>query len=263
MRRLVVAALVGGAWALLAAPCWADEGPDVDHLIANLSHDSDTRVRTQAALALGASKSDRAVDALCSGLADSSVTVRIASADGLRRLHLGGADCLQAKLDKEQNDSVRSTIEKAIDRIVFVEGAKYYVSVGKTSDKTGRGGGEVDRMVRGSMTRSASEQGTVAIAPQGEGVSDAKKRLARHEGIKAVFLSPSIPAPLYKDGNVTVKIDVAVSTYPEKNVVATYSVKLTTSASGNPDPATETELIKTAAGRAIEKFAKSYGPQIQ
>src|SRR6185295_16008669 len=116
MRRLVVAALVAGAWALSTTPCWADDAPDVDHLISNLTHDSDTRVRTQAALALGASKSDRAVDALCSGLADANVTVRIASADGLRRLRLGGADCLQAKLEKEQDDKVRSTIEKAIDK---------------------------------------------------------------------------------------------------------------------------------------------------
>jgi ribosomal protein L31E len=263
MRRLFVAGLVAGASALVAAPCWADDGPDVDHLIANLTHDSDTRVRTQAALALGASKSDRAVDALCSGLGDSNVTVRIASADGLRRLRLGGADCLEAKLDKEQDEKVRSTIEKAIDKIVFVDGAKYYVSVGKTSDKTGRGGGEVDRMVRGAMARSASDQGTVALAPQGESIGEAKKRLARHDGLKAVFLSPSVPTPVYKEGNVTVKVDVAVSTYPEKNVVATYAVKLTTSAAGNPDPDTESELIKTAAGRAIEKFAKSYGPQIQ
>ena len=49
-------------------------------LSTKLRTDKDFRVRTQAALALGVSQSDRAVPPLCSGLEDENHTVRAASA---------------------------------------------------------------------------------------------------------------------------------------------------------------------------------------
>src|SRR5687768_768242 len=79
--------------------------------ITLLQANSDFRVRTQAALALGSSKDARAVSALCRGLDDTNTTVRIASAAGLGRLNLGGGDCLRRRLVKEQSSSVKGSIE--------------------------------------------------------------------------------------------------------------------------------------------------------
>ena len=56
----------------------------ISALIKRLRSSDDFRVRTQAALALGASKSKRAINPLCSALEDSSTTARAASAAALR-----------------------------------------------------------------------------------------------------------------------------------------------------------------------------------
>jgi HEAT repeat protein len=51
-------------------------------LATKLKTDKDFRVRTQAALALGVSQSERAVPPLCAGLQDENHTVRAASTTG-------------------------------------------------------------------------------------------------------------------------------------------------------------------------------------
>src|SRR5258706_13084158 len=87
---------------------------DLERLIYNLANNEDFRVRTQAALALGASKSERALSPLCSALADSNTTVRAASAAALGRLALKpGQDCLERRLSSETSDVVKATIRKA------------------------------------------------------------------------------------------------------------------------------------------------------
>ena len=83
MRRLALAALLGGVGFMTVRSALAEESADVDHLVQNLSSGSDFRIRTQAALALGASKSRRAVEPLCTGLNDQNATVRAASAAAL------------------------------------------------------------------------------------------------------------------------------------------------------------------------------------
>ncbi|MEO6603523.1 MAG: HEAT repeat domain-containing protein, partial [Polyangiaceae bacterium] len=146
MRRLALAALLGGVGLMAVHPALAEEPADVDHLVQNLSGGSDFRIRTQAALALGASKSKRAVEPLCSSLADQNATVRAASAAALGRLRMGGSECLQKRLAIEANESVKSALQKALDP-VFTPDTKYYVAIGKVSDKTGRSGDEVDSIV--------------------------------------------------------------------------------------------------------------------
>src|SRR5437868_6985321 len=58
----------------------------------------DFRVRTNAALSLGAENDDGAIDPLCSALSDSSEVVRQASAVALKRLNRSRAlGCLKAR----------------------------------------------------------------------------------------------------------------------------------------------------------------------
>jgi HEAT repeat protein len=66
--------------AVVVAAIPASAADKIDKLSSQLKSADDFRVRTQAALALGASKSKRALKPLCAGLEDSSATVRAASA---------------------------------------------------------------------------------------------------------------------------------------------------------------------------------------
>ncbi|HEY4104812.1 MAG TPA: HEAT repeat domain-containing protein, partial [Polyangiaceae bacterium] len=245
MRRFAFAALLGGVVFIATRPALADDA-DVDHLVQNLSNGSDFRIRTQAALALGASKSKRAVQPLCSGLNDANATVRAASAAALGRLHLGGSECLQKRLTNESSDTVKSAIMKALDP-VFTSETKYYLAIGKTADKTGRGGDEIDSLVRGAMAGGAGAQSMFAVAPAGETVTDAKRRLGAHSGVKPFFLSPKLAAPEYGGAGLTVRLEIAVLNYPEKTLIGSYTTKLTEPGVTSPDRASENDLIKTAA----------------
>ena len=254
MRRLAVAALLSGVGFLGARPALAEDA-DLDHLLQNLSNGADFRIRTQAALALGASKSKRAVEPLCSGLSDSNATVRAASAAALGRLHLGGSECLQKRLANEPSDTVKAAIQKALDP-VFTSETKYYLSIGKTTDKTGRSGDEIDALVHGAMAGAAALLPVFAVAPAGETLQDAKRRLAPHGAVKSYFLSPRIGPPDYSGGNLTVKLEIAMFSYPGKALIGNYTTKLTESGVSPGDLDSENDLIKTAGERALDKFTQ-------
>ncbi len=66
--------------ALLALPSTSWAGDSVAKLARTLLRSDDFRLRTQAALALGASGSDKAVKPLCKGLDDKTDAVRAAVA---------------------------------------------------------------------------------------------------------------------------------------------------------------------------------------
>jgi hypothetical protein len=263
MRALPVLVFLGTLlWSSLALA----QGGDIDRLIYNLANNEDFRVRTQAALALGASKSDRAVTPLCSALGDSNTTVRAASAAALGRLALhAGQECLERRLTSEPSDVVKATIQKAIDVIknggaggaepAFDSDSKFYISIGKTTDKTGRSGGEVDGIVRAAMTSKVGQTTGFVAAPAVETPAQAKKRLAAHSGVKGFFLSPGVLPPDYSNGNLKVKIEVAMLSYPEKNLIGSYSVNLTEPGVSPGSTENENDLIRMAAERAIDKFA--------
>lgn len=240
------------------------QGSDVDRLIYNLANSDDFRVRTQAALALGASKSERAQTPLCSALGDSNTTVRAASAAALGRLGLkGGQECLERRLSTETSDVVKATIQKALEVIkngggaepAFVSDTKFYISIGKTTDKTGRTSTEVDSIVRAAMTAKVRQTAGFVAAPANETPAEAKKRLAAHAGVKGFFLSPGVMPPDYSNGNLKVKIEVAMLSYPEKNLIGSFSVNLTEPGVSPGSTQNENELIKMAAERAVDKFA--------
>lgn len=263
MRALSVLVLLG---TLLSAKVASAQASDIDRLIYNLANSEDFRVRTQAALALGASKSERAVAPLCAGLGDSNTTVRAAGAAALGRLGLsGGQQCLERRLATESSDVVKGTIIKALEVIknggaggaepAFVSDTKFYISIGKTTDKTGRSSAEVDGIVRSAMSSKVGQTPGFLAAPPGESVADAKRRLGSHSGVKGYFLSPGVSPPDYSGGNLKVRIEVAMLSYPEKNLIGSYSVNLTEPGVSPGSTENENELIRMAAERAVDKFA--------
>lgn len=262
-RALSVIAFLG---TLLVSTASLAQASDLERLIYNLASSEDFRVRTQAALALGASKSERAVNPLCSALQDANTTVRAASAAALGRLaQRSGQACLEKRLGVESSDVVKATIQKALDVIksggaggaepAFVADTKYYVAIGKTTDKTGRGTDQVDGIVRAAMTAKLGQTAGFLAAPNGESLADAKRRLGKHPGVKAFFLSPGVSAPDYANGNLKVKIEIAMLSYPEKNLIGSFSVNLTEPGVSPGSTENENELIRMAAERAIDKFS--------
>lgn len=263
MRALSVLVFLG---TLLLGSSALAQASDLDRLIYNLANSEDFRVRTQAALALGASKSQRATPPLCSALSDSNTTVRAASAAALGRLALGSArDCLEKRLSVETSDVVKATISKALDVIknggageaepAFVSDTRFYIAIGKTTDKTGRGTAEVDNIVRSAMVAKVGQTAGFLAAPANESQTDAKRRLGAHAGVKGFFLSPGVAPPDYSNGNLKVKIEVAMLSYPEKNLIGSYSVNLTEPGVSPGSTQNENELLKMAAERAVDKFA--------
>jgi HEAT repeats len=263
LRALSVFAFLG-TW--LTSSVSLAQTSDLERLIYNLASSDDFRVRTQAALALGASKSERAVTPLCSALADSNTTVRAASAAALGRLsQRSGQACLEKRLGIESSDVVKATIQKALDVIknggaggaepAFASDTRYYVAIGKTTDKTGRGTAEVDNIVRSAMSAKLGQTSGFLSAPSGETLADAKRRLGKHPGVKAFFLSPGVGAPDYANGNLKVKIEIAMLSYPEKNLIGSFSVNLTEPGVSPGSTENENELIRMAAERAVDKFA--------
>src|SRR5512138_244302 len=112
LRRLHAIALAL-SMAMTVMPAFT-AGSDTSGLIRTLQKSDDFRVRTQAALALGGSKSKEAIQPLCSALGDENASVRAAAAAGLGRLHLGGDGCLERQRKVEKSSTVQSAIKKAI-----------------------------------------------------------------------------------------------------------------------------------------------------
>lgn len=259
VRGLVL--LVVAAWALFARPARAQGTGDIERLIETLRTGADFRVRTQAALALGASHNPRATPALCAGLADPNTTVRAAAAAGLGKLQLGGAECLSARLAEEPSPVVKSAITKALELVKgaggplpgFGPGTKFYVSIGKTTDKSGRSGDAVDRMVRAALLGAASAAG-VAVAPDGETAAAAKKILAAHHGVRAFYLSPKVGPIQYGADTLKIRVEIAIFSYPDKALLGSFAVPLTQQGVSGKDTGSEDDLVKMAAERAMQKF---------
>jgi hypothetical protein len=107
------------------------------------------------------------------------------------------------------------------------------------------------------MSKAAGAMDGYAVAPDGEKPAEVKKRLAQFKQLKAYMLSPKVAEPKYTDGNLVVKIEVAIFTYPGKALKGTIPVKLTQQDVSSKDSSSEDELIRMAAERAIEKFAEN------
>jgi hypothetical protein len=265
MSRAVARVVLGLAVLLLALGVARSARAEdrVSRLSQLLTSSDDFRVRTQAALALGASKTKRAVDPLCAGLRDASTSVRAASAAALGKLRKGGAKCLEDRLESESKASVKSVIKKALARLgggevapTIGEGTDYYVAI-VVKDNTERSDQSAEARVRKGMGKAAQKLGNFALAPSGESRSQAEKLLAKHSGLKAFMLSTKVKKPKYADGNLSLKLEVAIFTYPGRALKGTYTVKLTQQGTNSEDTASENQLIEMCAERAMEKFSKA------
>lgn len=233
---------------------------ELQRILANLKHD-DFRVRTQAALALGASKQSGAVSALCRVLSDTSAPVRAAAAAAIGRLALqAGLACLEQRYALESTSTVRSAIERSVELVYsgfrITSETRVYVAIAALADQSGRPSQDLPGIARSSMLTAGRSFPEFAFAPAWEDVSLAKRRLQGHPRVKAFYLSPRLPAFEYRSGDLVVRLEIALFSYPEKSLLGNFSVKLTQPDVQANDPESELDLVKTAAERAIQKFAR-------
>lgn len=219
---------------------------------------SDFRVRTQAALALGASRSPRAVDPLCQGVTDSNRVVRIASATALSRLAQGGDDCIRRQLQAEIDPQVKVALEKALGKLTGSGGppepavgptTRFYVAIAKLS-----GPERLDAPVRAAFVRGVAGVSEVAIAPAAETITQAGDVLKKYRSIKGFLLQPRAVKPTYEGGELKVKLSVAILSYPDKELVGSFTQNLAMPGVVGPDPKLEEELVLAAAESAMRKF---------
>jgi HEAT repeat protein len=228
-----------------------------------LRDNPDFRVRTQAALALGASQDKRAIEPLCGGLEDENTTVRAAAAAALGKLMLGGEQCLERRLEEETNTSVKSVLEKALERLrggggptgPSLEAASYYVGIGLVTNKTDRTDDELDRVVRSSLLKALGQLSGYAAAPKAETADQARSVLGQHKQLKPFFIWPKVNVT-YSAGDLTVKFDLSLFTYPGKAFKGSLSRNLTMPDTPTRDVAAEDELIQTAAENLVPELAK-------
>ncbi|MDX2051120.1 MAG: HEAT repeat domain-containing protein [Polyangiaceae bacterium] len=229
----------------------------VVRLTKRLGQEKDFRVRTQAALALGSSKSAAAVKPLCSALADPNATVRAAAAAALSKLNRGGVDCLARRLSAESNDRVRASLKRALATLepgpTIDASSKYYVTLAEAK----AGGSEGDArntLLCSTMRQAAKSVSGLVLAPQGEVAARATELLRKHKQLRGFYLAPKVFAPKYQSGSLKVKVEIAVFSYPAQSLLGSFSVDLTTQAASEGDTETENTLIKMLAERALKKF---------
>src|SRR5258707_4255234 len=159
----------------------------VPFLIEQLKSASDFRLRTQAALALGASDDPSAATPLCDALDDTSDSVRSAAAAALGKLrNPAGLPCLRDHMT-DSNASVRSVIERSAKALggstwptkppLPGPNDTFYVAIGPVTDKTGRSDKTVEQIVGSTMQDKLLSLRGYAVAPQGENAASARRMI--------------------------------------------------------------------------------------
>jgi hypothetical protein len=240
----------------------------------------DFRVRTNAALALGATNDDAAVPPLCGGLGDPSEVVRQAVAVALKRLaRPSSSGCLKQRQGVETNASVKLQIQRALEAIdaaggsggaaggggggggggspPTVAGAKFYVSISPISNQTSRPTPEVEQLVHDAIAAKLAQLGEYQLAPAGESNASAKAAIASRK-LKGFYLGVSVDKFDYSDGNLRVRVKIAVSSYPGKDLRGEVPAAASLPGARPGDKGAEDQLMGVVAARAAELFAQNF-----
>lgn len=266
--RVLAAALL--ALALVGVSTDARADAERVKFLTEKMHSEDFRVRTNAALALGQTNEESAVEPLCGGLSDSSEVVRQASAVALKRLAKPSSKgCLQAREQVEPVEAVKTSITRALeaigggsehgggqDQIKDNPNAKYYIALSTVSNSTGRAQPDVEKVVLHAIRGKLDGAGTVQLAPLKETPDLAREKM-KQKKLKGFYLAVAVDRFDYSDGNLRVKVKIGVFTYPGKSLMGNVDKTLTAQGVSNPDHGSEDKLMEMAAGLASEQFAQN------
>ncbi|MDB4994163.1 MAG: lyase repeat-like domain protein [Myxococcaceae bacterium] len=239
----------------------------------------DFRVRTNAALALGASDDDNAITPLCQALNDPSEVVRQAVAVALKRLaRPSSGSCMKSRLDRETNASVKLQLQRAIeatgsgsgggttggtsangvDNFVppLVPKAKYYVAISKVTNNTKRVQADVDKVVLASIRTKLGTMNDYQLAPMTE-TPDGARAVMSKRGIKKGFYLSIATESAYTSEGLRVKVKCVVFSYPGKAMIAEMPTSLVNPSVRAADPSAEDNLMDMAAAHSVELFAQN------
>jgi hypothetical protein len=231
----------------------------------------DFRVRTNAALALGATNDDGAVTPLCGGLGDPSDLVRQAAAVALKRLaRASSLECLRRRVAVEAMPGVKEKIQRAIEACqgstvpsegdsgeTSVGGARYYVSISPIANSTSRARADIERLVHDAIVAKLAELGEYQVAPAGESSEVARSRIARRK-LKGFYLAVSVDTLDYSDRNLRVGVKIAVFSYPGKDLRGEVPAGATMPGARPGDSGSEDQLLRVVAAKAAELFAQNF-----
>ncbi len=262
-------ALVLALLAVLVVPAKASADADRVRFLASKLASEDFRVRTNAALALGATHEDLAVEPLCGALGDAVEVVRQAAAVAMKRLgRAQSLTCLKEREGRETNEGVRTAITRAVealsagggdgaaDRIKENPHAKFYVALSTVANSTGRPQVEVERVVMKAIRAKLEAAGTVQLAPQKES-ADAARETMKKRKMNGFYLAIAVDPFDYSNGNLRVKVRIGVFTYPGKSLVGHLDKPLTKDGVSSGDKSVEDQLLDLAAALASEQFAQN------
>lgn len=254
---------------ITSIPRPAQADPRTSYLADQLKTNDDYRVRTQAALALGASGDDASVKPLCDALGDSNASVKIAAAAALGKLGKpAGLPCLEGASKRESAASVKSQIEKSVAALRSAGSSggggatpplpdaktKVYVAI-QVTNKTSRVAGDVDTLIRSAMQEKLLAKPGYAVAPKSETPAQGGP-IVKSKKLKGFFLIATVEAPIYANGNLSQTVRVSMWSYPDKALQGEFAPKLTQSGTPKTDVQSENELMKLCIDNAIESFQK-------
>jgi hypothetical protein len=261
---------------LAGAPAMAQPAPRVGDLLPKLAAASDSRVRAATVLQLGATNDDAAVDPLCKELSDSAEVVRIAAASALRRLGRASAvGCLKSRLGAESSDAAKLQMSRAVQALEAAPSApasngggggggsyeppqhanaKYYVALSSVSSAGDRPQAEVEAVVLKAVRSKLEANSDIQLAPMKESSDAAKKAISQRKA-KGFYLSISVEKPDYSGGNLRVKVNIAISSYPAKSLIAPSSKSATMAGVAPGSRSSEDQLLEAVASAAAKQFA--------
>jgi hypothetical protein len=271
VRRILSSLLILSVLAVVAhLPGAAHAAQTVAYLIEQLRTSEDYRVRTQAALGLGASGDDAAVKPLCDALGDGNASVKVAAAAALGKLGKpAGLPCLKEAQGKETAPSVKAQIDKSIAALGQAGGSsasspgappppgpdsKFYVAI-QITNKTTRPAAEVEGIVRGAMQDKLLSKKGYAVAPKAETAAQGGQ-IVKSKKLKGFFLIATVDPPVYAGGDLSQTVRVSMWTYPDKSLQGEFAPKLTQSGTPKGDTQSEALLMKMCVENAIESFQK-------
>ncbi len=260
VRRFIAVALTSVMF-VVAPPARGDGR--TTFLIDRLRSD-DFRVRAQAALALGATNDDAAVQPLCGAIADGSDVVRQAAAAALKRLGKSSAvGCMKARLAVEPSADVKLQLTRAIESLDTggggsgggggaphnVASAKFYVSIAVSNNAPGN-------RIGAMITNKIDALGAYQRAPTGES-PDAARSVISRRNLKGYYLSVSAELS-DTDRGLKALVRIAVFNYPSRDLrgeVAPYAIA---TGAHKGDTGTEDSLLQAVAERAVEQFSQNF-----
>ena len=216
---------------LVAAIVWPApaEANRVDRLVRILKTAKSYKVRLQVVITLGKLKDSRALPALIGALRDSNHTVRGVAATALGQIgDTRAKPHLKRMARSDSNSFARGQAKKALRALQGgggpPPGARFYVTVGKVTNKTGKGGSGLAEAFRKALIKEFSGVRGVAVPWSSR---DPSARTLRKLRLKGFVLDGSIlKAGKKRSGGgfeISCSIRVSLSTFPGNSMKAFYS----------------------------------------